>query len=159
VSDTTTTERRDATIEEMAPDAPPAETGDPPMATETRPHGQTQDPARPESATEVAGHHPGGGDQPGGNGESHAPLFDQAATGEYRSRWSIVQAGFVDEPRSAVKEADALVADVMKRLADTFAAERKSLETQWSRGDDVSTEELRLALRRYRSFFDRLLSI
>jgi hypothetical protein len=58
-----------------------------------------------------------------------------------------------------VEQADMLVADVMKRLADSFAAERKSLEGQWARGDDVSTEDLRIALRRYRSFFDRLLSM
>jgi hypothetical protein len=87
------------------------------------------------------------------------PLFDDAATGELRDRWTDVQSAFVDEPRTAVEQADALVADVMKRLAAGFADERKSLEGQWSRGDDVSTEDLRLALQRYRSFFDRLLSV
>jgi hypothetical protein len=92
-------------------------------------------------------------------GEANAPLFDAAATDELRSRWSDVQGSFVDEPRSAVEQADGLVGDVMKRLADGFASERQSLESQWSRGDDVSTEELRLALQRYRSFFDRLLSL
>ena len=65
----------------------------------------------------------------------------------------------LDEPRTAVQEADTLVANVMKRLAETFASERSTLEHQWDRGDDVSTEDLRLALQRYRSFFDRLLSI
>jgi hypothetical protein len=87
------------------------------------------------------------------------PLFDDAATGELRDRWTDVQSAFVDEPRTAVEQADALVADVMKRLAKGFADERSSLEGQWSRGDDVSTEDLRLALQRYRSFFDRLLSV
>jgi hypothetical protein len=87
------------------------------------------------------------------------PLFDDAVTGELRNRWTDVQSAFVDEPRTAVEQADALVADVMKRLATGFADERKSLESQWSRGDDVSTEDLRLALQRYRSFFDRLLSV
>jgi hypothetical protein len=87
------------------------------------------------------------------------PLFDDAVTGELRERWTDVQSAFVDEPRTAVEQADALVADVMKRLATGFADERKSLESQWSRGDDVSTEDLRLALQRYRSFFDRLLSV
>ena len=67
--------------------------------------------------------------------------------------------GFVDEPRQAVEKADALVAGVMKRLAEVFAAERERLEKQWDRGDSVSTEELRLALRRYRAFFGRLLSV
>jgi hypothetical protein len=66
--------------------------------------------------------------------------------------------GFVDEPRRAVEQADALVADLMQRLASVFSDERKSLEGQWDRGDDVSTEDLRVALQRYRSFFDRLLS-
>ena|SRR5436190_16727595 len=88
-----------------------------------------------------------------------APLFSEDATDELRERWTDVQAGFVDEPKSSVEQADALVAEVMKRLADSFATERQALEQQWSRGDDASTEDLRVALRRYRSFFDRLLSI
>ena len=76
-----------------------------------------------------------------------------------RSRWDSIQTGFVDEPRRAVEQADSLVAEMMQRLAQLFADERSKLESQWSRGDNVSTEDLRLALRRYRSFFDRLLSI
>ena len=86
-------------------------------------------------------------------------LFSDDAAAELRDRWTDVQAGFVDEPRSSVENADALVAEVMKRLADSFATERQALEAQWSSGDEASTEELRVALRRYRSFFDRLLSI
>lgn len=88
-----------------------------------------------------------------------APLFADDAATELRERWTEVQTGFVDEPRNAVEQADALVAEVMKRLADSFTTERQALKQQWSRGDDASTEELRLALRRYRSFFDRLLSV
>jgi hypothetical protein len=88
-----------------------------------------------------------------------APLFSDDAAGDLRERWTDVQAGFVDEPKSAVEQADALVAEVMKRLADSFATERQALEQQWSSGDDASTEDLRVALRRYHSFFDRLLSI
>lgn len=75
-----------------------------------------------------------------------------------RERWTEIQAAFVDEPRKAVEGADNLVAETMKRLAETFAEERSRLEGQWDRGDKVSTEDLRLALQRYRSFFDRLLS-
>jgi hypothetical protein len=75
-----------------------------------------------------------------------------------RARWEAIQAGFVDEPRRAVEDADALVAQVIQQLAESFAAERARLETQWSRGDQVSTEDLRVALRRYRSFFQDLLS-
>ena len=90
-------------------------------------------------------------------GGSPTPLFSEGDVTELRSRWSTVQAGFVDEPRHAVEEADNLVASVMKRLAEGFANERATLEKQWDRGDSVSTEDLRVALQRYRSFFDRLL--
>jgi hypothetical protein len=86
------------------------------------------------------------------------PLFSQSDVGELRGRWSNVQASFVDEPRHAVEEADKLVATVMQRLAEGFANERSNLEKQWDRGDNVSTEHLRIALQRYRSFFDRLLN-
>jgi hypothetical protein len=96
---------------------------------------------------------------PAANGSGRAPLFDEAASGDLRQRWDGIQTGFVDEPRGAVEQADALVAECMQRLADTFAQERQGLEQQWSRGDDVSTEDLRIALRRYRSFFDRLLAL
>jgi hypothetical protein len=75
----------------------------------------------------------------------------------YVSRWQTIQAGFVDEPQRAVQDADALVAEVMQQLADSFAAERDRLEKQWSGGGDAGTEDLRLALQRYRSFFNRLL--
>jgi hypothetical protein len=87
------------------------------------------------------------------------PLFPSGEAEGFRSRWTDVQTGFVDEPRSAVEQADTLVAEMMKRLAQVFAQERAGLEEQWSRGDDISTEDLRQALRRYRSFFDRLLKV
>jgi hypothetical protein len=87
------------------------------------------------------------------------PLFPSGEAESFRSRWVEVQTGFVDEPRSAVEQADGLVAEMMKRLAQVFADERSKLEEQWSRGDDISTEDLRQALRRYRSFMDRLLSV
>ena len=86
------------------------------------------------------------------------PLFEQGDTDGYRARWQDIQAAFVDEPRRAVAEADSLVAELMQRLAETFSSERSALESQWDRDEDVSTEDLRLALQRYRSFFDRLLS-
>jgi hypothetical protein len=87
-----------------------------------------------------------------------APLFNEAEINDFRSRWSNVQAGFVDEPRLCVQEADQLVATVMQRLAEGFANERGSLEKQWDSGDNVSTEDLRIALQRYRAFFGRLLN-
>lgn len=86
-------------------------------------------------------------------------LFPENETTDFRTRWTEIQTGFVDEPRRAVEQADALVAEVIKRLADGFAEERSKLEGQWGRGDDVSTEDLRVSLRRYRSFFDRSLSV
>lgn len=86
-------------------------------------------------------------------------LFPEKETTDFRTRWTEIQTGFVDEPRHAVEQADALVAEVIKRLADSFAEERSKLEGQWGRGDDVSTEDLRVSLRRYRSFFDRLLNV
>jgi hypothetical protein len=86
-----------------------------------------------------------------------AALFDKAEVERFQSEWEAVQTGFVDEPRGAVERADTLVADLMQRLATGFAEERSQLEAQWDRGDEVSTEDLRVALQRYRSFFGRLL--
>jgi hypothetical protein len=77
---------------------------------------------------------------------------------DYQRRWEQIQGRFVDEPRGAVEDADALVATVMQRLAEGFAVERERLEAQWGRGEDISTEDLRVSLQRYRSFFQRLLS-
>jgi hypothetical protein len=94
------------------------------------------------------------------NGKRDVPaLFAANDATALRNRWVDVQTAFVDEPRTAVQNADSLVAEVMKRLAETFANERATLEHQWDRGDNVTTEDLRIALQRYRTFFDRLLSI
>src|ERR1700692_4291404 len=91
--------------------------------------------------------------------EPNLPLFAQNDTQDFRSRWEKIQIGFVDEPRKAVEQADELVASAIKRLAEVFATERHKLESEWDKTDNVSTEDLRIALRRYRSFFDRLLSV
>ena len=91
--------------------------------------------------------------------EQATPLFSPDEAKEFRGRWDTIQGGFVDEPRRAVQQADSLVAGAMKRLAEVFAEERAQLEGQWDREETVSTEDLRLALRRYRSFFGRLLSV
>jgi hypothetical protein len=88
-----------------------------------------------------------------------AALFNDNEVGEFRNRWNNIQTGFVDEPRKAVEDADNLVASLMKKLAEGFANERANLEKQWDRGDSISTEDLRVALQRYRSFFDRLLKV
>lgn len=92
-------------------------------------------------------------------GGTSAPLFQSDQTDTFRSRWQDIQSTFVDDPRHAVEQADHLVADIMKQLADLFANERSKLEQQWEQGEDVSTEDLRVALQSYRSFFDRLLSV
>lgn len=86
------------------------------------------------------------------------PLLSAEASSSFQRRWEEVQTRFVDEPRGAVEDADGLVANLMKQLAEGFAQERERLEAQWDRGEDISTEDLRIALQRYRSFFQRLLS-
>jgi hypothetical protein len=90
-------------------------------------------------------------------GERPAPLFDAGREQELRDRWRTLQARFVDEPRDTVSEADSLVAELLRDLAQTFDGARSKLEDQWSSGEDVSTEDLRITLQRYRSFFERLL--
>jgi hypothetical protein len=89
--------------------------------------------------------------------ERRSPLLEESDSDHFRARWSDVQTHFVDGPQEAVQDADALVAELMQHLATTFADERARLERQWTEGQDVSTEDLRVALTRYRSFFDRLL--
>jgi hypothetical protein len=90
--------------------------------------------------------------------DSAPELLSREDNDGFTSRWESIQTGFVDEPRRTVEQADELVAEVMKRLAEGFAGERERLEQQWGRGEDVSTEDLRVALQRYRSFFQRLLA-
>jgi hypothetical protein len=92
-------------------------------------------------------------------GDEHMDLFPNEDLVEYRTQWESIQAGFVDQPRAAVEQADALVSEVVTRLTDVFSRERSTLEGQWAKGDDVSTEDLRIALTRYRAFFHRLLSM
>ena len=91
--------------------------------------------------------------------EPRPALFPDDEVQAFRTRWEAIQTGFVDEPRSAVSEADALVAHVVSRVAEVFSRERTGLEQQWGRGDKISTEDLRVTLQRYRAFFDRLLSV
>jgi hypothetical protein len=88
-----------------------------------------------------------------------SPLFPDDELQDLKAHWDKIQTGFVDEPRTAVEEADALVASTMQKLASAFAKERANLEQQWDRGDSVSTEDLRVAFQRYRSFFRRLLTL
>ena len=88
-----------------------------------------------------------------------APLFDMDAAEKFRTRWLAIQSKFVDDPNASVKQADDLVSDIIKSVTMNFADRRVSLEKQWNSGENVSTEDLRVALKRYRSFFDRLLML
>ena len=118
---------------------------------------------RRRAGSEMAAARQAEGERPAGTRESAdrptGSLFRPEEAESLRSRWDGIQTQFVDEPRSAVEKADALVGDVMQRLADGFSSERARLEREWDRGEGVSTEDLRVALKRYRSFFDRLLSV
>jgi hypothetical protein len=126
--------------------APTSETGVPQVVTSGRVEEQRASGAVADFARES-------------RAEGSTPLFPSSELETLRTRWKEVQTAFVDEPRRAVEQADGLVASAMKRLAEVFAEERSQLEKQWDRGDSVSTEDLRVALQRYRSFFDRLLSV
>ncbi|MEU4096336.1 hypothetical protein [Streptomyces sp. NPDC026673] len=127
----------------------------------------SQAPRYPGESTRTRGEPPP--DQPAAAPAPDTPAQDAAADEtpqllgsqdeeSFRSRWQQIQSEFVDDPRDAVHAADELVADVMQKLAATFADHKQDLEGQWTRGEQVNTEELRTALRRYRSFFNRLLT-
>jgi hypothetical protein len=129
------------------------------VRTETQPDTLvTPPPAEPRSSSVTSAH---GSSTAAARApeEERAALFASNESSELRARWDSIQVGFVDEPRRAVEEADALVAQTMKRLAEIFSDERQKLEQQWDRSENISTEDFRVALRRYRSFFARLLAI
>ncbi|MFF0286870.1 hypothetical protein [Streptomyces sp. NPDC005262] len=90
--------------------------------------------------------------------QENEPLLGPEEAEVFKSKWQAVQTAFVDDPQDAVRTADALVAEVMQTLARSFASRKEGLESQWGRGEEVLTEDLRIALQRYRSFFNRLLS-
>jgi hypothetical protein len=91
--------------------------------------------------------------------EKYVPLFEKGETEKFRSHWLDIQSAFVDDPRAAVQKADALVEDMIQSITDNFAQRRATLENHWHNEGNVSTEDLRLAIKRYRSFFDRLLTL
>jgi len=125
-----------------------------PEAAETRQAGAVETTAGREPEREPE-REPDTADDP----REASPLFGEEAAARYRQRWSAVQTDFVDDPRRAVQQADELVAELMQALAQTFSDERARLEGQWDSGGEASTEDLRVALRRYRSFFSRLLTL
>ncbi|WP_231964368.1 MULTISPECIES: hypothetical protein [unclassified Mycobacterium] len=124
---------------------------DAPTAFGQQPSGATP----PAGGTEQnAGHLAGDGER-----SSSDALFAEDELADMRGRWAAVQAAFVDDPKECVHKADALVSDLVDRLTSGFAHARSSLEEQWARGEESSTETLRVALMRYREFFERLLSV
>ncbi len=92
-------------------------------------------------------------------GDQGVELLPHHTLGEFRTRWQEVQASFVDEPRKAVRDANELVSHAIERLSYSFNSERRRLEEHWEQGTDASTEDLRIALKRYRAFFERLLAM
>jgi hypothetical protein len=148
-------ERRDLTDDELGREDVAAEerSRDTTVVEEPRPD---QEPAAPPVDAAAAQTAPDHGTR--GTVSTTGPLLAGDDAEGFRARWTDVQTGFVDEPRRAVEQADALVAELMQHLASTFADERGRLERQWDRGDDVPTDHLRDAFQRYRSFFERLLA-
>ena len=134
-----------------------------PTANASMQDGAMQDPAMQERERREPAR-PGGNDQAMGHATGHemeqlAALFPPQVAADFRGRWDQVQIGFVDDPRQAVQHADELVAEVMKSLASSFAEQRSRLEAGLGKGEEANTENLRMALRSYRSFFQRLLSL
>jgi hypothetical protein len=125
-----------------------------PEMLETMPEGMPEEKsAEPDSQTVAATEHLETGQH------SDQALFSDGELSDFHSRWTDVQAAFVDDPRDCVQKADGLVSDVVDRLTAGFANARSGLEEQWSRGEEASTEDLRIALQRYRDFFERLLAV
>jgi hypothetical protein len=121
------------------------------VAPDTTPATDTMEP----SADDV------GAESPSARRETSAAeaLFAGDDLADLRARWASVQAAFVDDPRDCVQKADVLVSDLVEQLTTGFAQARSHLEEQWSRGEEASTEDLRLALMHYREFFERLLAV
>jgi hypothetical protein len=157
-------EMADPTVRADRPVEPPVEvqSSEPPLETvDATPDFEAPVEQPVEQPVEAASTQPA---QPAEAAPAAAPDTDQVlfADGELtdmRSRWTEVQSAFVDDPRDCVQKADSLVADVVDRLTAGFSQARSGLEEQWSRGEEVSTEELRIALKRYREFFERLLAV
>jgi hypothetical protein len=164
INNADSTQDRGLTTEQIASaGAAPAQEDD--VLAPTGDQGYEDDQAAPFMADQEAPGYAGRGTEFAGNGDSvaaesgsRAMLLEDGELQDITMRWKDIQAEFVDEPKVAVREADALVADLMQRLAAMFAAERAELEDRWAGGSEVSTEDLRQGLRRYRSFFERLLA-
>lgn len=126
-------------------------------ATDSKESAYEESPAAEGTADETAAVPEGSVPEGSAPGEEPEALLPERESEEYQKTWAEIQARFVDDPRGAVRDADGLVAEVMQTLAGTFAEHKRDLESQWQQGEQVATEDLRLALQRYRSFFGRLL--
>lgn len=152
----TAEESREEDRDEMRQEADVSDANETAYDAEQTAYGEDTTPEATASEDTAAETTPSGATTPEPEEEAEALLPEQEAE-EYRKTWGEIQARFVDDPQGAVREADGLVAEVMQTLAGTFSAHKKELESQWQRGEKVPTEDLRLALQRYRSFFGRLL--
>ena len=147
---------RDQSVEVARPDAGlDTDSGGPGHAAVNTPATSTQAVSTQDRDAEAASP-PTSAPASASNADGSLLPADMDAT--FQERWKEIQTRFVDEPRGAVEDADSLVANLMQQLAEGFAKERERLEAQWGRGEDISTEDLRVALQRYRTFFQRLLS-
>jgi hypothetical protein len=163
MNDTDNTQDRGLTTEQIA--AAGTWTGQEDVPQPTGHEDFDDDDAGRITARPAASGHDGRGAADASDGDSvaadpgpRARLLEDGELQSITTRWKDIQAEFVDEPELAVQEADALVAELMQRLAAMFATERAELEKRWAGGHQVSTEDLRQGLRRYRSFFERLLA-
>jgi hypothetical protein len=120
-----------------------------------QPSSETEHPSLAQPSTEAQAT----SSDPATENESRGSLFADNDRSSLHARWDDVQVGFVDDPKECVQRADALVADVVQQLTAGFADARSRLESQWARGEEASTEDLRQALKRYREFFERLLAV
>lgn len=142
---------------------PPAEDRVPPQQqapafSETR-AGSPDGRLDPRSEVAAPVQHSREANQQSSQSSTEETLFGDADLADLRSRWAGVQAAFVDDPKDCVQKADVLVSDLVDQLTTGFAHARSRLEEQWSRGEEASTEDLRLALMHYREFFERLLAV
>ncbi|GCE41758.1 hypothetical protein Rhow_005417 [Rhodococcus wratislaviensis] len=151
-----------------APASATEATGSPTGATESAPEAAAAQPEAaqrsaevPDSAGEARPASAEGSQPPAQNADTSGgrALFAEDELSVLRLRWDEVQSGFVDDPRECVQKADGLVSDVVDRITTGFSEARSRLEEQWARGEEGSTEDLRLALKRYREFFQRLLEL
>lgn len=145
-----------ARAQQLQPDGSAANVATPPQGSRLSPDGPSVVAGEASPGPDAMPPHPAR--KQGPSVAQPMPLLSAEMASGFRARWDTMQAAFVDEPRQVVEQADSLVAEVMQRIAETMAQERTGLERQWAEGKSANTEDLRLALQRYRSFFQRLLS-